>query len=269
MHGVARLPRDVWAGLVFVAIGLVALIQVRRYPVGMLTAMGPGYFPLILSVLLICLGLASAAKGLLRAGPPEMQEPARWPLLPLAFLVAGIALFGSLVEESGLLSAVFVLSVPTSVVICLDGHPMVQRGRAGAALCISAIGSFFAGCISILVVVFFSPPLAHAAFAFGPVENAAMIVMALITASAVSDTPMLTTVAMSVLGVLLGTACTDVETGTMRLTFGSYHLADGVNFVAVAVGLFAFAEVLMHLAAPEKATSGTFRIRGLVRCGRT
>ena len=111
MRGVTRLPRDVWAGLVFVAIGLVALIQVRRYPIGTLTAMGPGYFPLILSVLLVGLGLASAAKGLLRAGLPDMQEPARWPLLPLAFLVAGIALFGYLVEESGLLSAVFVLSV--------------------------------------------------------------------------------------------------------------------------------------------------------------
>ena len=60
MRGVTRLPRDVWAGLVFVAIGLVALIQVRRYPIGTLTAMGPGYFPLILSVLLVGLGLGSA-----------------------------------------------------------------------------------------------------------------------------------------------------------------------------------------------------------------
>jgi putative tricarboxylic transport membrane protein len=153
---------------------------------------------------------------------------------------------------------------PTSVVICLDGHPMAQQGRAGAALCMSALGSFFAGCVSILVVAFFSPPLAHAAFAFGPVENAAMIVMALVTASAVSDTPMLTTIAMSVLGVLLGTVGTDVETGTLRLTFGSYHLADGVDFVAVAVGLFAFAEVLMHLRTPERTTAAAFRISGLV-----
>ena len=153
---------------------------------------------------------------------------------------------------------------PTSVVICLDGHPMARQGRAGAALCVSAIGSFFAGCVAILVIAFFSPPLARAAFAFGPVENAAMIVMALVTASAVSDTPMIITVAMSVLGLLLGTVGTDVETGTMRLTFGTYHLADGVDFVAVAVGLFAFAEVLMHLQLPEKITSGTFRMTGLI-----
>ena len=153
---------------------------------------------------------------------------------------------------------------PTSVVICLDGHPMAQRGRAGAALCVSAIGSFVAGCFAILVIAFLSPVLARAAFAFGPVENAAMIVMALVTASAVSDTPMLVTMAMSVLGLLLGTVGTDVETGTMRLTFGAYQLADGVDFVAVAVGLFAFAEVLMHLRLPEGVTAGTFRITGLV-----
>ena len=88
--------------------------------------------------------------------------------------------------------------------------------------------------------------------------------MALVTASAVSDTPMLITIAMSVLGLLLGTVGTDVETGTMRLTFGTYHLADGVDFVAVAVGLFAFAEVLMHLQLPESITTGTFRIKGLI-----
>ncbi len=95
-----------------------------------------------------------------------------------------------------------------------------------------------------------------------------MIVMALVTASAVSDTPMLITIAMSVLGLLLGTVGTDVETGTMRLTFGTYHLADGVDFVAVAVavavGLFAFAEVLMQLQLPESITTGTFRITGLI-----
>ena len=106
--GRGRAPRDIWAGLVFVGIGLVALVQVRRYPIGSLTAMGPGYFPLILSVLLILLGLGSVAKGMLRAGPALDR---RWPLLPLAVLVGGIALFGVLVEASGLLPAVFVLAV--------------------------------------------------------------------------------------------------------------------------------------------------------------
>ena len=103
-----RSPRDIWAGLVFVAIGLLALSQVRSYPIGTLTAMGPGYFPLILSVLLVGLGLASAARGILRAGPPLDQ---RWPVVPLAFLVGGIAIFGYLIEASGLLSAVFVLAI--------------------------------------------------------------------------------------------------------------------------------------------------------------
>ena len=153
---------------------------------------------------------------------------------------------------------------PTSVVICLDGHPMARQGRAGAALGIAALGSFFAGCVAVLVIAFFSPPLAAVAFAFGPIENASMIIMALITASAVTNTSMLTKNAMSVLGVLLGRVGTDVETGAMRLTFGTYQLAGGIDFVAVAAGLFAFAEILLHLRAPDVAAPARFRISGLI-----
>ena len=193
-------------------------------------------------------------------------------LLPITFKMSPIA---SLIMLSGIYygahhagsTTAIMLNMPgepTSVVICMDGHPMARQGRAGVALFTSAIGSFFAGCVAVMVIAFFSPPLAHAAFAFGPVENAAMIVMALVTASAVSDTPFLTTVAMSALGVLLGTVGTDVETGTLRLTFGTLHLADGLNFVAVAVGMFAFAEVLMHLGSAEQPTTPKFKISSLI-----
>lgn len=122
----ARAPRDIWAGLVFVAIGLVALSQIRSYPIGTLTAMGPGYFPLILSVLLIALGLGSAVRGLLHAGPGMDQ---RWPLLPLGFLIAGIAVFGYLVEASGLLPAVFVLAILIGY-RDLARHPLQVIGSA-------------------------------------------------------------------------------------------------------------------------------------------
>ena len=122
----ARTPRDIWAGLVFVAIGLVALSQISGYPIGTLTAMGPGYFPLILSVLLIALGLGSVVRGLLHAGPGMDQ---RWPLLPLGFLVAGIAVFGYLVEASGLLPAVFVLAILIGY-RDLARHPLQVIGSA-------------------------------------------------------------------------------------------------------------------------------------------
>jgi len=104
----ARGPRDILAGLVFTVIGAVALGQVRSYPMGTLTAMGPGYFPLILSAGLVLLGLASVAKGVMVSGPPVPRD---WPVLPLLVLVLGVALFGWLVTESGLLPAVFVLAV--------------------------------------------------------------------------------------------------------------------------------------------------------------
>ncbi len=126
MHSTGRVPRDIWAGLVFVVIGLVALGQIRHYAIGTLTAMGPGYFPLILALLLIVLGACSVLKGLLRAGPSVEH---RWPLVPLAFLVAGIALFATLVEVTGLLAAVFVLAVMVGYGD-LRRHPLQVIGSA-------------------------------------------------------------------------------------------------------------------------------------------
>jgi TctA family transporter len=136
---------------------------------------------------------------------------------------------------------------PTSVVVCIDGHPMARQGRAGAALCISAIGSFLAGCVGVIVIALFSPPLARAALAFGTPEYAATVVLALVVASALSGTSLFNTLAMAVLGLLLGTVGTDLNTGTLRFTFGSNGLAEGVSLVAVAVGTFAFAEIATRM----------------------
>lgn len=136
---------------------------------------------------------------------------------------------------------------PTSVVICIDGHPMARQGRAGAALSISAIGSFFAGCVGVLVIALFAPPLARAALAFGTPEYAATVVLALVIASALSGDNLFTTLAMAVFGLLLGTVGTDLNTGTLRFTFETTGLAQGVSLVAVAVGTFAFAEIATRM----------------------
>ncbi len=138
---------------------------------------------------------------------------------------------------------------PTSVVICIDGHPMAKQGRAGPALCISALGSFFAGCVSVAVIALFSPPLAVVAQSFGPVEYASMIVLALVAVSVITSESAVTTISMAVLGLLLGTIGTDVSTGLMRFTLGVHQLDDGMNFVAVAVGLFALAQITANLTA--------------------
>ncbi|HLI20736.1 MAG TPA: tripartite tricarboxylate transporter permease [Stellaceae bacterium] len=138
---------------------------------------------------------------------------------------------------------------PTSVVICLDGHPMAKQGRAGPALCIAALASFFAGCVGVAIIALFSPPLAAIAQSFGPVEYASMIVMALVAVSVITSEDAVTTISMAVLGLLLGTVGTDISTGLMRFTLGFHQLDDGLNFVAVAVGLFALAQITYNLGA--------------------
>lgn len=153
---------------------------------------------------------------------------------------------------------------PTSVVICIDGHPMARQGRAGPALATAAISSFFAGCVAVVIIAFFSPPLASIGLAFGSADYASLIVMALVTASALSSESFVTTTAMAALGVLLGTVGTDVNSGAIRFDFGQPALADGVNFVAAAVGLFAFADVITHVGALDQRVPMTARITGLM-----
>ena len=193
-------------------------------------------------------------------------------LLPITFKLSPVA---SLIMLSGIYygahhagsTTAIMLNMPgepTSVVICIDGHPMARNGRAGSALCISALASFFAGCVSVIVIALFSPALAGVGLLFGPADYASLIVMALVTASALSNTSLIKTIAMAVLGLLIGTVGTDVNSGAIRLTFGVYQLDGGVDFVAAAVGLFAFAEVVMHLSAPEKRVPLSAKIKGLL-----
>ncbi len=153
---------------------------------------------------------------------------------------------------------------PTSVVICLDGHPMARQGRAGPALCISALGSFFAGCVSVVVIAFFSPILAKAALSFGSAEYAAMIILALVAVSVISSTSTLTTISMAVLGLFLGTVGTDLDSGVLRYTFGVRNIADGISFVALAVGLFAYANIIWQLGRKEEHSLAAAKVTSLL-----
>ena len=193
-------------------------------------------------------------------------------LLPFTFKLPAI---GSLIMLAGIYygahhagsTTAIMLNMPgepTSVVICLDGHPMARQGRAGAALFISAIGSFFAGCVSVIIIATLSPPLAEAALTIGPPEYTSMIVMAMAIAAVLASRSLLTTMAMAVLGLLLGTVGTDTTSGALRFTFGFDELGDGLSFIAVATGLFAFAEVILHLGAGETRARVEGRITGLL-----
>jgi len=180
-------------------------------------------------------------------------------LLPLTFnfdptgaliMLAGIY-YGA--QYGGSTTAILI-NVPgeaTSVVTTLDGHQMARQGRAGVALGTAAIVSFVAGCVSTVVVAALGVPLTKVALLFGPAEYFALMVLGLAFAVVLARGSLLKASAMILIGVLLSTIGTDLETGEERLTFGWAELADGIDFVVLAMGMFGFAEILRNLENPE------------------
>jgi putative tricarboxylic transport membrane protein len=145
------------------------------------------------------------------------------------------------------------LNVPgetASVITCIDGYQMAQKGRAGPALAICAIGSFIAGTIGLFGLVFLAPPLAEAALAFGPPEYFSLMVFGFIVLSNVTGTSLTKSLMMAIVGLIIGTIGLDPVTGDARFTFGSISLLGGIEFVAVAIGLFGIAEVLTNVEKP-------------------
>jgi putative tricarboxylic transport membrane protein len=139
----------------------------------------------------------------------------------------------------------------TSVVTTLDGHQMARQGRAGVALGIAAIGSFFAGTVATLVIAALGAPLTRLALIFGPAEYFSLMVMGLVFAVVLARGSILKAIAMILLGVLLSTVGTDLETGQERMTFGLNFLSDGIDFAVLAMGIFGIAEILRNLDHTE------------------
>ncbi len=133
---------------------------------------------------------------------------------------------------------------PSTAVTCLDGYPMAKQGRAGVALLMTTVASFFGATVGIFVMTLFSPMIVGMALKFGPAEYFAMMVLGLVAASSVASGAPAKGIAMVVLGVLLGLVGSDLETGGERYTFGFIGLYDGLPLVAVAMGLFGVAEVI-------------------------
>jgi putative tricarboxylic transport membrane protein len=131
-----------------------------------------------------------------------------------------------------------------SVMTCIDGYAMAQRGRAGAALCIAAVGSFVAGTLSVIALTLVAPPLANFALRFGPPEYTALLVLGLVFLAYMSSTSLIRTLLMASIGLLLGTIGIDVMTGHFRYSFDIKELGDGLGIVPVAVGLFGVGEIL-------------------------
>jgi putative tricarboxylic transport membrane protein len=194
----------------------------------------------------------------------SMLLPITFHLPPVAALImlAGIY-YGA--QYGGSTTAILV-NLPgeaSSVVTCLDGYQMARQGRAGAALAVAALGSLFAGCVATLILVLFAPPLAKAALIFGPAEYFSLMALGLVTAVVLAQGALFKAFGMIALGILLGTVGSDVSTGTGRLTLGLEGLAEGINFVPLAMGLFAIPEIVRNLEKPEERSVLTEKIHGL------
>jgi putative tricarboxylic transport membrane protein len=151
-----------------------------------------------------------------------------------------------------------------SVMTCIDGYAMAQRGRAGAALCIAAVGSWVAGTFGVLMLTLIAPPLATFALRFGPPEYTALLVLGLVFLAYMSPTSLIRTLLMAVLGLLIGTIGIDNMTGHFRYSFDIAELGDGIGIVPVAVGLFGLGEILSTPSASVVGKIITPRLRDLL-----
>ena len=151
----------------------------------------------------------------------------------------------------------------SAVVTCFDGYQMARQGRAGPALGIAAIGSFFAGTVCTLLIALAGPPLAEMALKFGAPEYFSLMLMGLVTAAVLAHGDMIKSLAMVALGLLLGVVGTDVNSGMARFSFGFPELTDGIGFVVLAVGVFAISEIVMNLGDKEERQVFTNKVKGL------
>jgi len=179
--------------------------------------------------------------------------PATFSLNPTSAIImlAGIY-YGAMYGGS---TTSILLNVPgetASVITCIDGYQMAQKGRAGPALAIVAIGSFIAGTLGIFGLVFLAPPLAEAALAFGPPEYFSLMVFGFVVLSNVTGKSFLKSLMMAIVGLIIGTIGLDPVSGDARFTYGSISLLSGIEFVAVAIGVFGIGEVLVNINQPSE-----------------
>ncbi|NKE64632.1 tripartite tricarboxylate transporter permease [Ramlibacter sp. RBP-2] len=193
-----------------------------------------------------------------------MLLPVTYALPPVSALImlSGIY-YGS--QYGGSTTAILV-NLPgesSSVVTAIDGYQMARKGRAGVALATAGISSFAAGCFATLVLAGFAAPMAELAFKFGPAEYFSLMVLGLVGAVVLASGSLIKAVGAIVLGLLLGLVGTDVNSGVARYSFSVPELTDGLNFVALAMGLFGFAEIASNLEQGEHRETFTNKVTNL------
>lgn len=228
-----------WHNLLFAFVGV--LIGTA---VGVLPGIGP------MSGVALLIPVTSTLTGGL--GPEEAATSA-------IILLAGVY-YGAMYGGS---TTSILLNTPgesSSVVTTLDGYQMARKGRAGAALSISAIGSFVAGVFSLIALVLLAEPLSNIAIKFGPAEYFSLMVLGLAAVSGLAGKSMTKALIMVVMGLLLATIGMDNVSGVARFTYGYPILYSGLEFLTIAVGLFALGEVFKTILNREYATGDIARV---------
>lgn len=151
----------------------------------------------------------------------------------------------------------------SSAVTAIDGYQMARKGRAGVALSVAAIGSFFAGSVSTFLVALLAPPLTLIALQFGAAEYFSLMLVGLVSSIALASGSVVKALAMLILGLLLGLVGTDIYSGSPRFNLGIREYSDGLNFVAMAVGVFGVAEILRNLENEQARSVMLMKVTGL------
>lgn len=240
LHGLATAAQ--WQNIVFVFFGVL---------IGTLVGVLPGIGPISGVALLIPI-TATMTAGL------SPEESATSSIILLAGVYYGAMYGGSTTS--------ILLNTPgesASVVTTLDGYQMAKQGRAGAALAISAIGSFAAGIISLLGLIFLATPLSAVAIRFGPAEYFSLMVLGLLAISGLAGKSMTKSLMMTAFGLLLATIGIDNVSGVSRFTYNIPELYQGLEFLTVAVGAFALGEVFKTILERESLETGMAKISSL------
>ncbi|MFN4329037.1 MAG: tripartite tricarboxylate transporter permease [Limnobacter sp.] len=193
-------------------------------------------------------------------------------LLPVTFTLPPVS---SLIMLSGIYygaqyggsTTAILVNLPgeaSSVVTALDGYQMARQGKAGRALATAAIGSFVAGTFATVLLALFAPPLAEIALQFGPAEYFSLMILGLVASVVLASGSLLQAFGMIVLGLLLGMAGTDVNSGIDRYTFDSPYLAEGISFVILAMGMFGLGEIIKNLEEEHTRSSFISKVEGLM-----
>lgn len=188
----------------------------------------------------------------------SMLFPITFYLAPDAALImlAGIW-YGTTYGGSTASILINVPGTPANAVTCLDGYPMARNGRAGTALLMTTVASFFGASVGILLLMLFSPLIAAYALRFADAEFFSLMLLGLVAASTMSSGSVLKGLAMMLIGIMVGMVGADIGTGVHRFTFGQLDLVDGISIVALAMGIFGVSEVI---ASVGKVKPGDLKV---------